>query len=94
MDNDVTVEVPNVPCPLELEEMAILQSVFSNDPYDDIDGDMGTSLYIFAQGHLLRAALINSRFPHVTHKCSYVASYIKYCTCNYELYDYLTSLKD
>lgn len=46
MDNDVTVEVPNVPCPLELEEMAILQSVFSNDPHDDIDGDMGTSLYI------------------------------------------------
>lgn len=46
MDSDVTVEVPNIPCPLEPEEMAILQSTFNNDPLDDIDGDMGTSLYI------------------------------------------------
>ena len=45
-DDDITVEVPRVLCPLEPEEMAVLQSVFSNDPLDDLDGDMGTSLYI------------------------------------------------
>ena len=43
MDNDATVEVPNILCPLEPEEMAILQSAFTNDPLDDIDGDMGTA---------------------------------------------------
>ena len=45
-DDDVIVEIPRVLCPLEPEEMAVLQSVFSNDPFDDLDGDMGTSLYI------------------------------------------------
>ena len=51
MDNDVTVEVPNILCPLEQEEMAILKSAFSNDPLDDIDGatDMGTALYIYTR---------------------------------------------
>ena len=43
---DATVEVLNVSYPLEPEPMAILQSAFTNDPLDDIDGDMGTALYI------------------------------------------------
>ena len=45
-DDDVTVVVSRVFCPLEPEEMAVLQSVFSNDPLDDLDNDMGTTLYI------------------------------------------------
>ena len=36
-------------CPLEPEEMAVLLSVFCNDPFDDLDGDMGTSLYIIRE---------------------------------------------
>ena len=45
VENDITVEVPNIFCPLE-EEMDILQSAFTNDSLDDIDGDMGIALYI------------------------------------------------
>ena len=45
-EDDVTVVVPRIFCPLELEEMAALQSFFSNDPLDDLDNDMGTTLNI------------------------------------------------
>jgi len=46
MDDDTTVEVPCVTCPLQQEELSILQSLFNNDPHDDIDNDMGIALYI------------------------------------------------
>ena len=35
----IIVEIPRVLCPLEPEEMAVLQSVFCNDPFDDLDGE-------------------------------------------------------
>ena len=45
-ENTSTVEVPNVFCPLDPEEMAILHSLF--DPLEDTnqDDDMGIELYI------------------------------------------------
>ena len=42
VDNDHTVEVPAVPCPLQRQELDVLQS--SINPLDECD-DLGVSMY-------------------------------------------------
>ena len=45
-DHENIVEVPNVICPLEPQEMAILHSLFDPLDYTNQDDDMGVELYI------------------------------------------------
>ena len=53
-DDDVTINVPNVICPLEAHELAIMQNYF--DPHNYNDEGLGVELYLSVR-HFVHALL-------------------------------------